>query len=104
MVAAATTLANECYFYMFCDCTELTIAPELPAEVLVKECYREMFKRCYKLNSITVHFTNWSPADATTAWVANVKATGDFYCPALLDTSSAGTSKNPAGWTVHDLP
>ena len=88
---------------MFYDCSELTTAPELPAEILKANCYRQMFKGCSKLNSITVHFVSWVGAtNATTDWVNGVKSTGDFYCPAGLDTSSPGASKNPSGWTVHN--
>ena len=97
----ATTLEKECYWGMFSNCNELTTAPELPATTLKANCYKEMFQGCKKLNSITVHFVSWSPYNATTDWVIAVKATGDFYCPTLLDTSSPGTSKNPSGWTVH---
>ncbi len=39
----ATTLASECYRYMFCGCTGLTRAPALPAKKLAYNCYGFMF-------------------------------------------------------------
>jgi hypothetical protein len=47
---------------MFCGCTSLTDAPELPAKTLVKDCYKDMFNmNSYenKLSSITVGFSDW---------------------------------------------
>lgn len=45
----ATTLANNCYAHMFVDCTSLTQAPELPATTLADMCYSNMFKGCISL-------------------------------------------------------
>lgn len=45
----ATTLADSCYRYMFCDCKNLTTAPELPATTLANYCYGEMFYGCASL-------------------------------------------------------
>ena len=97
---------------MFCDCTELITAPELPAEALKTSCYRGMFQGCEKLNSITVHFVSWTGSFiyATTDWVNGVKDTGDFYCPASLVhdplvAEDFGQSKIPFNnsnrWQVH---
>jgi hypothetical protein len=36
---------------MFCDCTALTQAPELPATTLSYLCYSYMFKRCTSLTT-----------------------------------------------------
>ena len=47
----ATTLADNCYQYMFYGCTSLTSAPELPATKLVSNCYYSMFNRCISLTS-----------------------------------------------------
>jgi hypothetical protein len=45
----ATTLAKNCYGYMFAECTGLEEAPELPATTLVDMCYYDMFYRCASL-------------------------------------------------------
>ena len=95
---------------MFGNCSELTTAPELPAEVLKDNCYKEMFLGCKKLNSITVHFISWSPYNATTDWVIGVKDTGTFYCTSELvggnpaDPGNFDNSKVHAGWTISILP
>ena len=45
----ATTLAKECYRYMFYRCTSLTKAPSLPATTLDNYCYSLMFHGCTSL-------------------------------------------------------
>ena len=47
----ATTLVEDCYYYMFSNCTSLTTAPELPATTLAYECYRNMFQNCTSLTT-----------------------------------------------------
>ena len=48
----ATTLANYCYRGMFSGCTGLTITPELPATTLASDCYEGMFRDCTNLTTI----------------------------------------------------
>ena len=45
------TLINYCYSQMFCGCTSLTTAPELPATTLAENCYNGMFYNCRSLIS-----------------------------------------------------
>ena len=47
----ATTLASNCYDYMFNGCTSLTTAPELPATTLENSCYYSMFENCTNLTN-----------------------------------------------------
>jgi len=47
----ATHLTLGCYYYMFSGCTNLTSAPELPAIELARACYYGMFNGCNKLLS-----------------------------------------------------
>ena len=42
----ATSLAENCYEYMFYKCTGLTIAPKLRLEILAENCYKGMFSNC----------------------------------------------------------
>ena len=107
----ATTLTESCYFAMFNSCASLIAAPELLATTLAAECYKGMFQGCLNLNSITVHFEAWTPADATADWVDGVAASGTFTCPAgliengdPLDPGNFGDSKVHDGWTIHELP
>ena len=48
-ILPATTLTNYCYSGMFNGCTSLTIAPELPATTLDSNCYESMFYSCTSL-------------------------------------------------------
>ena len=45
----ATTLANNCYKYMFYGCNSLTTAPNLPATTLSYSCCYSMFGECSSL-------------------------------------------------------
>ena len=47
----ATTLADNCYSFMFYGCTSLTSAPDLPATKLAENCYDSMFQVCTNLNT-----------------------------------------------------
>ena len=122
----ATTLANNCCWYMFCNCSSLTAAPALPATTLTDYCYLSMFRgcssltaapalpaewlehECYKemfINSgvreISASFLDWG--DGTGAWLDGVPAQGTFYCPSDLGSDFSierGSGRCPAGWTV----
>ena len=95
----ATTLANECYYYMFYGCTSLTTAPELPAATLFKLCYYKMFNGCTTLNYIKMLGVDISNTSLK-YWVENVAPTGTFvkHPDANIPT---GTSGIPDGWTVE---
>jgi len=49
LLLPATTLANNCYQYMFEYCRSLTTPPELPATTLADSCYQYMFDGCTSL-------------------------------------------------------
>ena len=51
LLLPATTLAAQCYQYMFAGCTSLTVAPALPAETLDQSCYAYMFNGCSSLTT-----------------------------------------------------
>lgn len=44
-----TSVGTLCYYRMFCNCTNLTAAPELPATTLAENCYEGMFLNCKNL-------------------------------------------------------
>lgn len=46
---SAKVLANDCYSYMFNECTNLKNAPKLDADVLAENCYNHMFTNCISL-------------------------------------------------------
>ena len=43
------TMADQCCYYMFYNCTSLTTAPDLPATTLNGSCYYRMFYDCTSL-------------------------------------------------------
>ena len=83
---------------MFCDCSDLTEAPTLPATTLVDHCYAYMFQRCAALARIEVSFSSWE-SNTANAWVSGVAASGTFVKPAALP-ETFGTANIPTGWTV----
>ena len=102
-VLPATTLANECYYYMFQECTSLTTAPELPATTLVSKCYFQMFSYCSLLNNVKCLATSGiNTNNSTTNWLRSVSSTGTFYKKAGV-TWPAGIFGIPSGWTVVEV-
>ncbi|MGM9762094.1 MAG: hypothetical protein ACI3Y1_06340, partial [Candidatus Cryptobacteroides sp.] len=65
----ATTLAYQCYAYMFQHCSELTAAPVLPAEILADNCYEYMFNGCTALSSVTMKATDVSASGCLEGWL-----------------------------------
>ena len=68
-------MANNCYSYMFHDCTSLTQAPVLPATTLAYGCYRSMFDGCIALTQ--------APALPATTLVTNCYYYMFYGCIAL---------------------
>ena len=128
LILPATTLASDCYGYMFNACTSLTAAPELPATTLVNSCYRGMlqgcssltkapelpaptlttlcyawlFNGCTSLNHIKCLATNKSASRCTDTWVNDVSATGTFVKDPNMSSWTTGINGIPSGWTVQD--
>ena len=98
----ATTLADYCYQNMFKGCSKLTTAPELPATTLAKNCYQQMFYGCKSLNYIKCLATNISASNCTYDWVYNVASTGTFVKNHNMASWTTGTKGIPANWTVED--
>ncbi len=93
---------------MFENCTSITSA-EMEFNNGVganRDQCRQLFYGCTSLNELKVKFTGWgsnSWNDKTFGdWVANVAATGDFYCPSALSDTYDG-SHIPSGWTRHNI-
>ena len=96
----ATTLSEGCYASMFIFCNNLTNAPTLPATTLAPSCYLSMFDSCFKLNSVSVDFTNWNDSNYSTSnWLNHVASNGTFTCPTELPLST-GVNYIPEGWNV----
>lgn len=99
LVLPAPTLSSDCYRSLLKECSILTGGPLLPATTLVTRCYNQ-FCDTSKLQSIEVKFTEWSPSDATSNWIANVSSpSGIFIKPQSLNISR-GTNAIPNNWIV----
>lgn len=90
---------------MFSGCNNITIAPELPAEILTSYCYRNMFFSCYKLQYIKMLATDITANGCLIKWVYGVGNTGTriFVKNALMTTLTIDSENGiPTGWTVQD--
>ena len=83
--------ANFCYFNMFYGCTNLTIAPELPATTLTTQCYDSMFWGCTNL-------TTASALPATT--LADYCYNYMFYGCSSFKVSSTKTGTYQHAWRI----
>jgi hypothetical protein len=89
---------------MFRECTSLTVAPELPATTLAKDCYDYMFEDCRSLNYVKVEFTHWNLTETFTSnWLHNVSPSGTFVCPTGLNINIRGDDYIPEGWDVKPI-
>ena len=95
----ATELANNCYNYMFFECTSLANAPELPATTLADYCYYNMFHGCTSLNYIKMLATDISADSCLDGWVSVVSSTGTFVKSKDATWDESGVI--PEGWTVE---
>ncbi len=94
---------EQCYAYMFADCTSLEIAPDLmsvnPGNNDRKYCYDHMFYGCTKLRYIKIG-TIWRFDSNFWQWVGgNFSPNGDFYYNGQAITR--GENAIPNGWIVH---
>ena len=97
----ATTLATECYWYMFESCP-ITEAPDLNVETLVSKCYGNMFINCSNLSFIKCMATSIATAN-TQNWVSGVSETGIFVCDDNANWT-IGKSGIPTGWSLFAPP
>ena len=101
-VLPAISLANTCYRGMFYGCSSLVAAPELPATTLKDYCYHYMFYGCSKLNYIKMLATDISASSCLTDWVSYVSSTGTFVKHPNMTSLPTGYSGIPYGWTVYN--
>jgi hypothetical protein len=92
---------------MFMDCTSLTTAPELPAQLLASNCYDYMFFGCSSLNYIKCLAVNANPSGPSYSrvtyvsyWLLNVADEGTFIKSA---NSLWPEDAIPNGWTVQTV-
>ena len=102
LLLPATDIGLAAYFCMFNGCTSLTTAPALPAATLTEDCYRYMFQNCSSLNHIECFATNISALNCTTDWVNGVASTGTFVKDPSMSSWTTGNNGIPDSWTVED--
>jgi hypothetical protein len=87
---------------MFDGCSSLTTAPELPATTLAEDCYNYMFTGCTSLNYIKCLATDISAGGCTYNWVRDVASSGTFVKNASMSSWTTGNNGIPTNWTVQD--
>ena len=97
----ATTLSSYCYLNMFRNCSSLVNAPELPATTLTKQCYQYMFYGCTSLKTVRCR-AKVTASSAITYWLYGVSPSGTFYGHSEYGWSS-GVSGIPSGWAFVEL-
>lgn len=105
----ATTLCGKCYNGMFrmdpnnrITTPKMTKSPVLPASVVPREAYQEMFKGNGNLVEVTCLATNISASRAVNNWLTNCSTTGTFKKAASMSSWPSSASGIPSGWTVED--
>jgi hypothetical protein len=87
---------------MFFKCYSLTTAPELPATTLASQCYQYMFDDCNNLNYVKMLATDISASNCLLGWLSHVSRTGTFVKNPSMTSLPSGYSGIPNGWTVVD--
>lgn len=96
-----TVLGNHCCGNMFYGCSNLEVAPELPASALTTNSYADMFNGCSKINYIKCLLAN--PRSNWLSYFTNgVSSTGTFVKKKGIEWPS-GTAGIPTGWTVEEI-
>ena len=102
----ATTLAANCYGYIYAGCKQITESPVLPAGELTGTtnagCYANMFYGCSNLTGVTCLATSRDDSAKTSGWLYGVAASGTFYKNPNATFWGSGTSEIPSGWTVQN--
>ena len=110
----ATTLASDCYSYMFNGCTNLNTAPALPATTLANGCYYNIFSGCINLTSVTMlapsdqistnRLTYWLDGAGTSAASRTLKVKDEAAYNALVRYLPDNWKKGAEGTIVDDVP
>lgn len=94
-------VSDGCYMEMFAG-SPITSAPILSATTLAPNCYSYMFYGCSSLNYVYCFATDISASGCVDNWLYNVAANGTFIKNPNMSSWPAGDSGIPSGWTVID--
>jgi len=102
----ATELAVGCYFSMFAENPNLETTPDLPAPVMVDECYECMFYKSPKVKAVTcLALEGIQAPEATTLWLDSVAPGGTFTRKEGSNWHHGGeTGGIPDDWTEVIVP
>jgi hypothetical protein len=87
---------------MFEGCINIEKAPDLPASILVGNCYAGMFYGCKKLSYVKALFVTQPGILYTNNWLYDVAASGTFIKGKYAFWKLNGSNGIPNGWTVQD--
>ena len=97
LILPATTLAEECYSYMFEGCTSLTATPKLPATASATKCYVNMFDGCTYVDEVTMlledipDVESSDPPEYLYQWLEHAANSGTVYVsPNLTNNQKNG--------------
>ena len=102
----AKELATGCYYGMFADNPNLETTPDLPAPVMVDECYECMFYKSPKIKAVTcLALEGIQAPQATTYWLESVSPGGTFTRKEGSNWHHSGQEGGiPDGWTEVVVP
>lgn len=92
-----STLASSCFRDMF-NSTAMKEAPVLTADVLVQQCYANMFENCKNIDWIKMLATDISASDCLFAWLRFAKNTTD--CVFVKNINATWTGEVPSNWKI----
>lgn len=96
----ATTLYNDCFWSMFAGCWKMSTLPELPATLLVQNCYNWFCNNCRAVDYIKMLGIDISATNCLSNWVVNVKSSGIFVKHIDAQWTTTGYSGVPTNWTI----
>lgn len=108
LILPATTLAEECYAYMFNGCTSLTATPKLPATASATKCYINMFDGCTYVDEVTMLLEDIPEDGGSDApeylydWLEHAANSGTVYVSPNLNKNQRVSVKASCPWGAGD--
>ena len=95
---SATNLAENCYWSMFSNCTNLISIPELPAITLTLGCYISMFSGCTNLTSAPKLLATSLAANCYWVMFENCLKINELHYPKSIVNNKTFTSMSGSPW------
>ena len=98
----AMVLSSNCYYYMFYNCTNLVIGPDLLALKLESYCYYSMFSGCISLAYLKMLATDISASGCLSGWVKNIDTDNGVFIKNINATwDVTGDNGIPPKWSIQ---